>query len=79
MTMRFMTMFGLVIGLACAVPFGGAADAQTYTRIKCIADTRLVVRPVSTPVTWICKASEKCCYDYLARKGTCIAASSRCW
>ena len=25
------------------------------------------------------RAAEKCCYDYLLRKGTCIAASDRCF
>jgi len=76
--MRSMSLFGLVIGLAFALPIGSAADSQASSRKKCIAKPRLVVMPVSTPVTWVCKASEKCCYDYLARKGVCGAASSRC-
>jgi hypothetical protein len=73
-TMRSMILFSLLAGLAFTVPFGGAADAQTYTRKKCTASSRL-----ATPVTWVCKASEKCCYDYVVRKGTCLGASTRCF
>jgi hypothetical protein len=69
--MRSMVLFGLLAGVALTVP-SGAADAQ---RLKCTASSRLM----SSPVTWICKASEKCCYDYWARKGICLSSSSRCF
>ena len=73
--MRSMVLFSLLAGVALTVPFGGAADAQKYTRQKCTVSSRLM----SSPATWVCKASEKCCYDYWARKGVCLSSSSRCF
>jgi hypothetical protein len=66
------------IAVACtlafvlAAPWGGEAEAA-YGRKRCIAPATHTAGRVKT--TWICKASEKCCYDWLARRGTC---TSRC-
>ena len=73
--MRSMVIFGLLAGVTLTFPFAGAADARTYTRQKCTLSSRLV----SSPVSWVCKASERCCYDYWARKGVCLSSSSRCF
>jgi hypothetical protein len=49
------------------------AYAPVFTRKLCTPPARDGAR-----VTWICSASEKCCYDWLFRKGTCVAATARC-
>jgi hypothetical protein len=57
--------------LALAVPLGSEANAA-YTRKRCIAPAMLG----AGQTTWICTASQKCCYDWLLRRGTC---TSRCF
>jgi hypothetical protein len=32
----------------------------------------------SKKVSWKCKASEKCCFDWVTSKGTCIAGTAMC-
>jgi hypothetical protein len=29
-------------------------------------------------VSWKCKASEKCCFDWITSKGTCVAGTAVC-
>jgi hypothetical protein len=74
--LRSIILLSLAAGVMLTGPLVGVADAHTYTRKKCIAPARLA----ASPVTWVCKASETCCYDWLARKGVCQKdASARCF
>jgi hypothetical protein len=75
----------LTAGLAVAVPFGNyaAADGVTapvyrpvYRHKRCIAPAMWWGRGQTT---WVCNADEICCYDRLLRKGSCLAASQRCF
>ena len=74
----------LTFGLALAVPYGNyaAADgvsAPVYrqaTRKRCIAPAMWWGRGQTN---WVCAAAETCCYDRLLRKGSCLAASQRCF
>jgi hypothetical protein len=67
MIARSLAPFGCAMALALATPLGNEADAGSYYRHKrCIAPA---VR--DAPTTWVCKASEICCYDWLLRKGSC--------
>ncbi len=59
---------------ALVLPFGNDAEAAKYRHKKCIASAMV---GVGAQTTWVCKAAEKCCYDWLLRKGTCTAA--RCF
>lgn len=76
----------LTTGLAIAVPFGNqaAADgmpapvARAFAHKRCIAPARRMWWDRGQ-TTWVCNANEICCYDYLLRKGTCLAASQRCF
>lgn len=87
--MRWIAAFGCALTLALAVPVGNQAKADgferravapVYTRKRCIAQpTRWTRWLRATPTTWVCAAAEKCCYDPLLRKGTCIAANARCF
>jgi hypothetical protein len=66
------------VAVACTLAFtlagSWASEAEAaYTRKRCIAP---VAHGAALRTTWICKASEKCCYDWLVRKGTC---TSRCF
>jgi hypothetical protein len=75
MISRSLTLLGCALALALTLaPLGNAADAQSYYRFKrCIAPTWYG----SAPVTWVCKASEICCYDRLLRRGSC--PTTRCF
>ena len=87
--MRWIAAFGCALTLALTVPvsnhakadgFERRAVAPVFTRKRCIAPARRwLFRTQATPVTWVCAASERCCYDRLLRKGTCIAADARCF
>lgn len=67
MITRSLALLGLTLALALAAPLGNEADARSHYRLKkCIAPA-----VYGTPVTWVCKASEICCYDRLLRRGSC--------
>jgi hypothetical protein len=75
----------LTAGLALAVPFGNEAAADGVSRPvyrhgfahkRCIAPADWWSRGQTT---WICNASEICCYDRILRKGNCLDASQRCF
>ena len=82
----WIAALGCAIALAFAIPLGQEAKADgvyrparavspvVFTRKKCIAPARR-----GAPVTWICSASETCCYDKILRKGSCYPASRRCF
>jgi hypothetical protein len=83
MMSRWIAAFACALTLALAMPFGNQAAADGYVRhgyghVRCIAPASRWSF-TSQPTNWVCKASEKCCYDYLARKGTCIDAANRCF
>jgi hypothetical protein len=68
-----------IVAVVCAstfalvVPLGNEAEAARYGHKRCIASSAMV----GAKSTWVCKASEICCYDWLARKGTCT--TNRCF
>ena len=65
---RWIVAFGCALTLALATPLGEEAEASGFSRKKCIAPAMRTAQ-----ATWVCNASEKCCYDRLLRKGTCTA------
>ncbi len=59
-------------GLYAPVRYRAAAPvAVPFTRKLCTAQSRR-----GGPVTWVCSASQKCCWDWLMRRGTC---TDRCF
>jgi len=79
---RWIAAFACALVLALATPFGNEAGADgvdrraVYKHKRCIAPAMWWGRGQTT---WVCTASEKCCYDRLLRKGNCIGASARCF
>jgi hypothetical protein len=78
---RWIIAFVCLITLSLMLPLGNTAEADGVTRaaarqIRCTAPAMFLMR---TPTTWVCRVGQKCCYDKLLRKGTCIAASDRCF
>lgn len=80
-------VLAVALALGIALPLGNeaAADgmkkAPVYsapTKKRCIAPTDRWWMRSQTPVTWVCAAAERCCYDRLLRKGHCLTASQRC-
>jgi hypothetical protein len=83
---RWIAVSACALTLALAVPLGNVAEADgfvrrpVYSKKKCIAPAmRWLWRTSAQPYTWVCAATEKCCYDRLLRKGTCVAADARCF
>lgn len=77
---RWITAFACLITLSLTLPLGNSAEADGVSRsvarhMKCTAPAMFFMR---TSTTWVCKVGQKCCYDRLLRKGTCLAASDRC-
>ena len=68
---RWTAFLACALTLAIAAPQAEAA----YTRKLCIAPSTWG----AAQTTWVCTAAEKCCYDWLLRRGSCIAASARCF
>lgn len=68
---RWLIVFGAVLALALVAPMGGQAEAK---RGKSCSTTAMDGKKTK----WRCKASEKCCFDWFANKGTCQPASSVC-
>jgi hypothetical protein len=75
----------LTFGLTLAVPYGNYAAADGVSapvyrpalRKRCIAPASWWGRMGQS--SWICSRDEICCYDRLLRRGTCLAASQRCF
>lgn len=79
-----LAAFGCALTLALMAPMveeakadGYSAPARAYRPVvfahkKCIAPAR-----DGAKVSWVCRASETCCYDWLLRKGTCT--TRRCF
>jgi hypothetical protein len=70
--MRWMMVFGCVFALALSAPMGGEATAAKRGKV-CTSKGM-----DGKQTKWSCKATEKCCFDWLASKGTCVAASAVC-
>jgi hypothetical protein len=65
---RWIVAFACILTLAL-VTFAKDADARGFTRKKCL--------PPDKAQSWVCSAKEKCCYDYVLRKGACTV--DRCF
>jgi hypothetical protein len=85
--MRWIAVGGCALALALAMPTGNEAvadgitkrPAPVFTKKRCIAPAMWLWRTGTGQTTWVCAASEICCYDRLLRKGTCLAAGQRCF
>ena len=67
-------ILAIMFGLAAIVPMSFEASAAKKPKGKACTGMTLDNKKVS----FKCKAAEKCCFDTLAAKGTCVAASAAC-
>jgi len=65
---RSFVILACLSALGMAVPMGSAVEAKT-----CVAKSM-----DGKQTKWKCSAKQKCCYDWLTNKGSCVAASSIC-
>jgi hypothetical protein len=66
-------MFGCTLAFALAAPAGFDAAAAKMKGVACAASAM-----DGKKVKWQCRASQKCCFNWLANKGGCVAASEIC-
>ena len=77
---RWIAAFACALTLSLTLPLGSAAEADgaavrhVSRHIRCTVPARFLQAQTS----WVCKVSQKCCYDRLLRKGTCLEAADRC-
>ena len=78
MTRWVATIGCLLTALAFAMPVANEAKADGMKRA--VSSHKRCVAPAMrwrTQTTWSCKVAEKCCYDWLLRRGSC--ATDRCF
>ncbi len=78
---RWIVAVGCLLALALVAPLGNEALAdgaprKAYGKTKC---TVQATRMWMSGATWSCARGQKCCYDWFARKGSCIGATDRCF
>jgi hypothetical protein len=76
---RWIAALGCALVLASVAPLANQAQAdgmrpKVYGKTKCVVAARMWM----SQTTWSCARGQKCCYDWLMRTGTCLAATDRC-
>ncbi len=75
---RWTAALGCALALALMAPVGNQAQADGMQRkayrTKCVVSARMWM----SQATWSCARNQKCCYDYVSRKGLCLGATDRC-
>jgi hypothetical protein len=67
----------MVIGVALALAFLVAPITSSTDALA--KGSRCAVKNMEGKrITWRCRAGQKCCFDWLANKGACVAASEIC-
>ena len=75
--MRWLSALGLCAALALAFTFSGTSEANAKRSAKnkqCMATNAATKKKVS----WRCSGSERCCYDSVMNKGSCVPANGMC-
>lgn len=70
---KFLLGVAATFALALTLPLGSQAEAHKYRNKLCTAKPHF-----HSPISWKCKAAQKCCYDWVLRRGKCIAGADRC-
>jgi hypothetical protein len=63
---RWIVAVACTLAVALAAPLGSEAQAA-YAHKRCIAPNIWG----AGQTTWVCRASQRCCYDWLLRRGFC--------
>ena len=74
MMMKWIGVFACTFALMLTAPAGFDAHAQKKATSTACAATAMDGKQTK----WRCKAGQKCCFSWLANKGTCIPASDLC-
>ena len=71
---RWLTVVSctLALTLVASVTFDGGAEAKSG-KFACKATAM-----DGTKSKWKCGAGQKCCFDFLLGKGSCVASSATC-
>ena len=72
---RCLMGFACAFAFALAIPVG--FDAHAAKKSKSIACASKAMDGKQTK--WRCKAGTKCCFNWMANKGACVAASDICF
>ena len=71
---RMFVIFGCVLAFGLATPMGFEAAAAKKRGHKMCASSAMDGKQTK----WRCKASQKCCFDWMANKGACVGANDIC-
>ena len=72
---RWIAILGCAFVLAIAAPAGFEANAAKKSKSIACAATAMDGKLTK----WRCKAGTKCCFNWMANKGACVAASDICF
>ena len=72
---RWIAIFGCTFALVLAAPTGFDANAAKRSKSKGCVATAMDGKQTK----WRCKAGQKCCFNWFANKGACVAASDICF
>ena len=71
---RWIVVFACALAFVLAAPAGFDAAAAKKKAGACVATAM-----DGKTIKWQCKASQKCCFNWMANKGGCVAASEICF
>lgn len=72
---RCFVMFACVFAFALATPIGFEANAAKKSKSIACAATAMNGKQTK----WRCKVGTKCCFNWMANKGACVATSDICF
>lgn len=76
--MRFIAVLGLsaALALSLTLSFSGGAEAAKKGKSNKMCTASNVI--TGKKASWKCSAAQKCCYDTISAKGTCVPAGGIC-
>lgn len=76
--MRWMAALGLSAALALGMTMAVSGEAEAKKRAPKAKMCKATNVITGQKASWKCGGTEKCCYDAITSKGTCVPASGIC-
>ncbi len=75
---RWIAILGCAFAVTLAVSFAAPTSFEAEAAKKPKNKQCMATQLNGQKATFKCKADEKCCFDYVANKGNCVAAGAVC-